>query len=64
MTEKFGFRYTCDSVALAMLIFSILYFMLAKGPSAFERRQYLKPKESKMAQFEMEAKITESLNQA
>ncbi len=35
MTEKYGFRLTCDFVALLCLSFSIIYFVFGKGLSAF-----------------------------
>ena len=35
MTESFGFRTSCDLMALWMLAFTILYFVIVEGPKFF-----------------------------
>lgn len=36
LTERFGFRYCCDTVAVTVLIYSIAYYIFANGKQAFK----------------------------
>ena len=35
MTEYYGFRFTCDVVAIICLVYSVIYFMFVSGWKAF-----------------------------
>ena len=41
ITQYFGFRICCDSVALMCLIFAILYFIFADGCKAFRDSKWV-----------------------
>lgn len=51
MTQANGFGYTCDSVSLICLLFSILYYLLGDGSQAMRNSQW---SEHKVGEFEVE----------
>jgi hypothetical protein len=41
VTEKYGFRYCCDSVAIISLVYSISYYLIADGKKAFRNSKWI-----------------------